>query len=151
MLESTRAQVLASDGDGDPFICACTYGKGRVFLVNAPVERFAAQLPGVTDGPRRLPLDAVWRMAGLRRAGYVFDTRDGAAGFSEYRTEGGVLLFAQNYSEQDREIAFTLFRGLRLLSSDSPSGRAKVTGLEAEKLTVFIPRHDGCIARFEYA
>ncbi len=37
-MQPTTAQVLATDANGDPFVSVNQYGKGRVYVVNAPLE-----------------------------------------------------------------------------------------------------------------
>ena len=38
ILEATSAEVIANDDEGNPFITQNSYGKGKVYLVNAPIE-----------------------------------------------------------------------------------------------------------------
>lgn len=42
----THAQVLGTEADGSPAFTVASYGRGRVFFLNAPIEMWHTQTPG---------------------------------------------------------------------------------------------------------
>lgn len=44
-LSSRDAEVLATDGDGDPVFCCRNYGKGKLLFLSVPIEKCTAQTP----------------------------------------------------------------------------------------------------------
>ena len=60
-LEATRAQVLAREADGNPAFACATLGKGRVYLITAPIEMELTQRPGSVYGPNAIPYWRVYR------------------------------------------------------------------------------------------
>ncbi|MBO5261678.1 MAG: cellulase family glycosylhydrolase [Clostridia bacterium] len=49
ILEATSARVLYRDSNGNPFATVNNYGKGRVFFVNAPIEKMLTDTPNAYD------------------------------------------------------------------------------------------------------
>ncbi len=49
-MESVGAEVLAYDADGNPAVCVNSYGKGKVYFVNFPLEKNLIDRPDAFSG-----------------------------------------------------------------------------------------------------
>lgn len=143
------ADVHIKDDGGAPFMSRFQYGAGVVWLINAPIEKLTSTLPGVTDGPNRLPLYKLYRHMDLRSDSRAFDCEDPLVGMSEYSDGAHIWLFVQNYGPEDREAALVCREAGKVVSIDSPGGRAKIVSGDGMGLTLSIPHHDGCLLRIE--
>ena len=88
------AEVLATDSGGDPFVSVHTYGKGRVYFVNAPIEKGLLSEHGAFEKePEHL-----YRTLFGRRAPLAVSGKDII--FTYHPTDFGYYLILINTSDQ---------------------------------------------------
>ena len=101
------SEVLAADGEGNPFMTVAKYGEGKVIYVNWAIESDSFLKGGAYFGKNMNPYYLVYRkaseIAGVRRA-----VRKTAAnpnvGLTEHRLDGGrKLIVAINYDPESVE------------------------------------------------
>ena len=118
-LENVRAEVLATDQDGQPAFTCAAYGKGNVFFLNYPVETCLLKKPGAFHEPGAEPYWAIYRE--LRRhlpRRKVVDVDDRCVGVTEHIVDARKrIVVAVNYRPEDGTAEFTLRAGWRLAKS----------------------------------
>lgn len=100
LLRSVGAKVLATDAEGNPFASVFTYGKGRVFFVNAPMEKNLLSQHGAFE---KQP-ENIYRTLLGKRAPVSVSGEDVI--FTYHPTEDGCYLVLINTG--DREQSFTV-------------------------------------------
>ena len=99
------AEVLAEDSDGFPMMTVASYGKGRMILLNLPLEYLAATSSGCFYGKELNPAYLLYRkgaeIAGVRHA--VFCKEPGVGVTEHWLDEKRMLAVLINYDPQPVE------------------------------------------------
>lgn len=66
LLESVGAEVLLFDDKGVPAVTEYKFGKGRVCLINAPIEQISATRPHTVSGTEAIPYYRIYELLSLR-------------------------------------------------------------------------------------
>ncbi|MEN6356269.1 MAG: beta-galactosidase trimerization domain-containing protein [Armatimonadota bacterium] len=143
----TRAQVLATETDGNPAFTVANYGKGKVYFISVPLEKILTQTPGafhLEDSPD------CWRV-------YQYISREAVnnrvvrkihpmIALTEHPVSNDHrLIVAINQSPNDISDIFTLSSGWRLANvfygkADAESSEVKVE-LSKNDAAVFSAEH----------
>ncbi|MGN6827049.1 hypothetical protein [Paucibacter sp. M5-1] len=99
-----RAEVLASEPDGNAVLTRATYGEGQVYFCALPLELNVVQKEGVSHQPETFPLWRIYEtISALARSARALQVQEPHLGLTEHvvdaQTRIAVLI---NYSEQDR-------------------------------------------------
>ena len=111
LLATAGAEVLAEEeGTGEPMATVCTYGKGRVIVVNAPLDVYAVDRTDAPDGGDSNPLYLIYReaarLAGVKRLVEKGDAP--SVGLTEHAFgDGRTLVAAVNYGPAPIHCPFT--------------------------------------------
>ena len=111
LLATAGAEVLAEEeGTGEPMETVCAYGKGRVIVVNAPLDVYAVERADAPAGADSNPLHLIYREA-MRIAGVKRLVEKGDApsvGLTEHAFgDGRTLVVAVNYGPAPIRCPFT--------------------------------------------
>ena len=112
-IESAEADVLATDAQGNPVFFVKQHGKGRVFLLLMPLEKFLAQKQGAFYAENEPAYDLVYRE--LAKAANVQRVADSDCPFvrlTEHPVDENTrYVVAVNYSQYPRKAKITLKGG----------------------------------------
>ncbi|QGQ98424.1 beta-mannanase [Paenibacillus psychroresistens] len=108
-----RAEILASEADGNPVLTKASYGKGWVYFCSLPLELAMTQRTGVSYQPLEFPY---WRMyeaiSREVRAMRVLQVDEPHIGITEHPAdEISQLAVLINYSPQQREVPLLVKEG----------------------------------------
>jgi hypothetical protein len=98
-LQAEKAEVLATDQEGQPAFTRATYGQGQVFVLNYPVETYLLNIPGAFHAPDALPYWSIYREIKSRLATEkIADVSDRWVGLTEHVVDAKKrILIAINY------------------------------------------------------
>ena len=111
MVEATRAEVLVRDNTGNPFITVCDYGKGRVFFVNAPIERGLITLHNAFDSNTHVIYKRIF--ADIISNSPVMVSGEDVV-FTYHPSENGSYIVVLNHSDTEKPFELTLKNGLEV-------------------------------------
>jgi len=108
-----RAEVLASEPDGNAVLTHARYGAGQVYFCALPLELNVVQKVGVSRQPEAFPLWRIYETVSVQaRSARALQVQEPNLGLTEHvldaQTRIAVLI---NYSEQDRTAAALLQPG----------------------------------------
>lgn len=147
-LKASGAEVLAESGDHEPFFTMNTYGKGKVYFLNAPIEKLTATEAGKVDGRQAEPYYLFYRALGLTDK-HIASAEDPYLGLTIHEfNETEAVLLAVNYEPEARNMEIELKNGWYLKDYDSilKNADAKQEGLV---LKLSMPKNAGMIIRVE--
>lgn len=94
-LLATRAEVLARDSQGDPFITRAAYGKGQVLFVNFPLERMLIHRPDCTEEAFHVVYRDLFAPIWSQKC---VISENPHIGLTEHKTPDGAIAVLINYS-----------------------------------------------------
>ncbi len=115
-LKSVRAEVLGHEEDGSPALSVASYGRGKVFYLNTPLELTVTRTPGILHTPGPPPCWAVYRhIAGEVMEHRAIRKQHPMVGVTEHpRDDGSRVIVAVNYSPEKINEALTPRSGWKL-------------------------------------
>lgn len=137
--EKYAAEPLAECESGEPVFFRYPVGKGFVYLLTLPLERYLAAEKGAFWGENIPPYHLIYRelakAAGIRR---LCDSDHPYVRLTEHPAgEGSAYIFAMNYSDKPRSAKITLAEGYAVSET--------VYGPEMKNGTLQLPRNDGAL------
>jgi len=138
-IKTTTAKVLAHETDGNPLFTMNSYGKGKIYFLDMPLEMNLTNTPGAfTENPAEY-----WKIYHTIAAEVIAKNRavtknDPMVGITEHdlsATEKVVVLV--NYSPTDRDVALTVKDGWKI-------EKALYGSLSAKSL-VKLKANDACV------
>jgi len=136
-LKPVRAQVLGHEEDGSPAFSVASYGRGKVFYLNTPLELTVTRTPGILHAPGAPPCWAVYRHIAAevtqRRA---IRKQHPMVGVTEHPCDDGSrVIIAVDYSPDNLDQALTPRRGWKigevLYGKVEPNGECALSGNDA--------------------
>lgn len=108
LIESSGAEVIAYDNEGNPFITVNHYGKGKVFFVNAPIESSLLQKHNAFDGN----IDVIYRKIFSKHINNLpIKLSDKEIIMTYHSTTDGAIIVALNHSELCKKFEVCLDSG----------------------------------------
>lgn len=138
-INTTTAKVLAHETDGNPLFTVNSYGKGKIYFLDMPMEMNLINTPGAfTENPAEC-----WKIyqtiaAEIINKNRVVQKKDIMVGITEHdlsATEKVVILV--NYSPTDRDIALTV--------KDNWKFEKALYGQLPVELSVKLKANDACV------
>ena len=117
-LKRTTGTVLATDQHGQPAFTRARYGKGEVFFLNYPLEKYLFDRPGAFHDPGEPPYSAIYRaVAGAIDSGKAASCDTSPLCLTEHiRGDGSRTVVVINHGPKARETVITLSDPWRLSS-----------------------------------
>jgi hypothetical protein len=100
-MQPTTARVLATDANGAPFLTVNAYGKGRVYVVNAPLEKGLLGRHHAFDGEEH---KLYQRLFG-EFANHAVKVTGSDLAVTYHPTENGMTVVVVNHTAQDKSFA----------------------------------------------
>jgi hypothetical protein len=142
-LKATHAEVLASEPDGNPAFTRALYGKGSLYFLSVPVERWLSETPASFHAAGAQPFWQLYRLlAGPQLAGRAVGKENPLVGVTEHplaETERLVVLI--NYSPAEQPAVLRLAAGWRI--AEVYYGDAPFAALD--QVTIQIPKNDAVV------
>lgn len=109
-VESVEAEVLGCDGDGVPMFFKYKYGKGCIYLLTAPIEKYAATRKGTFFAENQPKYSEIYRelakTAGIER---IADSDNEFVRLTEHSNGNDeYYVFAINYSGREQKAKISL-------------------------------------------
>ncbi len=95
ILKALKANVLAYDNEGNPFITENNYGKGKVYIVNAPIEASLYNMHDAFDSNKHL----IYKK--LFKKDYIIKTSDTSLFYTLHKAENGYYVCVINHSSKE--------------------------------------------------
>ena len=106
----TTAEVVLSTKDGVPALSVNTYGKGKVWYLNYPVEDYTAKTPNaIYEGFHR-----IYALMNLANSERIAKKSDPYLGMTEHTAGEKKVLVLINYEPEDRGTSIELLPGWQL-------------------------------------
>ena len=143
VIESAEAEILARDENGSPLFFRQQRGKGFVYLLLAPLEKYLAQRPGAFWRENEPAYDLIYRELGrASNASRIADSDCPDIRLTEHPVdEKTAYIVAVNYSPAPRTARITL-----------PAGRTEwVHGGKITDGQLTLPANDGAVFLFHRA
>lgn len=117
-LKQTTGTVLATDQHGQPAFTKAQYGKGTVFFLNYPLEKYLFSRPGAFHDPDEPPYRAFYQaVAEAVQSEKVASCDTVPLGLTEHiREDGSRTVVVVNYGPEAREAVVNLAEGWRFSS-----------------------------------
>ncbi len=96
-IENIDAEVLAYDDTGMPSFTCGKYGKGKVYMLNFPVEEILLNEPNMTDGNY---YEIIKTVCGDILDNKIVTTDNKYIGLTEHLSKDGIYYIAVNYSSR---------------------------------------------------
>lgn len=144
-MHAVSAQVLAAEKDGNPVFTVHHYGRGRVFLLTAPIENCAAGTPGIISGEHTVPLYRFYQALGVRNPRKVVLSSDPTVCVTEHMLDETThRLVIINYRPCEKKCSFRL-PGSWHFGSVAGSNNGVVCKTSADGFSVTMPRNSALI------
>ena len=145
ILKSTRAAVLGAEADGNPAFTSADYGKGKLFFLSLPIERYLSETPGSFTATQAQPFWQIYRLlAQPFLAGRMVSKDNPLVGLTEHPlSENERLIVLINYSPQVQPVEITLAPGWQI--AEVYHGAAPLRGQGLQKLT--LPKNDAVVLK----
>ena len=113
MIESADAEVLARNEKGEPVFFMKRHGRGRVYFLLAPLEKYLAGRPGAFWREDEPAYDLIYReLAGAADIERIADSSSPFVRLTEHRIdEKSAYIVAVNYSPQPQNARITAKKG----------------------------------------
>ncbi len=113
VLHSVGSEVLLRDENGNPAFTVYSYGKGKVYYCNYPIERIAGTKPGVISGVNAMPLYSFYTAMNIKNTEKISSRDNEYVGVTEHKLPDGrhILMFI-NYDKNDIETNVSFEREL---------------------------------------
>lgn len=111
VLKSVGAEILAYDEKGNPSVAVNRYGKGKVFLVNFPLEDSLIDKHNAFDENAHLVYKKLFAEYAEKQPLDVTDTK---IAVTYHKTENGCVAVLVNHSEKPQKIAELLKDGTKI-------------------------------------
>ncbi len=109
-MQPTTANVLATDENGDPFLTVNQYGKGRVYVANAPIENGLLDRHHAFDGDEY----KLYQLLFGEFAKHAVKVSDRDLAVTYHPTENGMTVVVVNHTEQDKPLTVQTTDGYQL-------------------------------------
>ncbi len=142
-MKATRAEVLGSEPDGNPVFTCAEHGKGKIYFLSVPVERYLSETPGAFSDAQAQPFWWFYQViaAGLD-AGRVVSRDNALVGVTEHPLQPDQRVVVMiNYSPEAQETVFELDPGWRIAEAYYGEAPAGSTG----KVRLDIPKNDALV------
>lgn len=141
-LRSVGATVLGHETDGNPAFSVVSYGAGKVYFLNSPLELTLAQTPGVFHNADALPSYRVYQeiAQGVLATRAVRKTNPLVAITEHDMADGTRLIIAINESPEPITETFTLQAGWSL----ETTYRGELT-TTAQNIVAQLPKNDAIV------
>lgn len=106
----TTAEVVLSTKEGIPALSVNSYGKGKVWFLNYPIEDYAAKTPSAIYGG----LHKIYSLMDLGNAERIAKKSDPYLGLTEHVAGEKRILVLINYEPEDRKTSVELLPGWQL-------------------------------------
>ncbi len=106
----TTAEVVLSTKEGIPALSVNSYGKGKVWFLNYPIEDYAAKTPNAIYGG----LHKIYSLMDLGNAERIAKKSDPYLGLTEHAAGEKRILVLINYEPEDRKTSVELLPGWQL-------------------------------------
>ncbi|MBR4296056.1 MAG: beta-mannanase, partial [Clostridia bacterium] len=104
LLHSTTSKVICCDENGTPAFTVNSYGKGKVYYCNYPIEKIAGTKPGVISGKDAMPLYRFYEAMNIRNDAKCATSDNQYLGITEHPLScDKQLLVLINYDKNDCE------------------------------------------------
>ncbi|CAK4828124.1 unnamed protein product [Aphanomyces euteiches] len=105
-----RAEILASEADGNPVLTKASYGKGWVYFCALPLELAMSQQTGVGYQPQEFPYWRMYEAISLEACDVrVLHVNEPQIGITEHPVdENSRIAVIINYSPEEREVPLTV-------------------------------------------
>ncbi|MBP3961889.1 glycoside hydrolase 5 family protein [Paenibacillus lignilyticus] len=139
---SVRAEVLATEEDGNPVLTRAAYGKGTVYFMSLPVELAITQGKETCSKPGENPYWKIYRAISREAVGgRVLSKEDPLVGVTEHPvTDGKRVAVLINHTPEVKSIRVRLADGWQL--EDCWRGQAEDDG---EQIIVRLAANDGAV------
>lgn len=121
-IESTEAEILAENQENVPVFFKHTYGKGAIYFLTVPLEKYLAGRKGAFYSEGEPKYDLFYREV-AHEAGIcsIVDGNSPFICFSEHDDkEGNTYIFAINYSNKEQTAILTVQNGFHLVTVFGP-------------------------------
>ncbi len=117
--ESSRAEVVAVDENGDGVLFKQACGKGTVYFMTLPIEAHLAKNSKLLYANNAPKYDLVYRgIAKCAKISRIADSSDPLVRLTEHEAEdGSIFVFAINYSGEERCAKLTVKDGFKIDSA----------------------------------
>ncbi|MDW7656440.1 MAG: cellulase family glycosylhydrolase [Bacillota bacterium] len=131
-LKQTTGTVLAVDQHGQPAFTRAKHGKGEVFFLNYPLEKYLFDRPGAFHDPGEPPYNSFYRaVAKAVTSGKAASCDTSPLCLTEHiRSDNSRTVVAVNHGPESRKTAITLSEGWRLLSAIHGNCRQAPCGVD---------------------
>jgi hypothetical protein len=144
-LKTTRAKILGAEPDGNPVFTCADYGKGKMYFLSAPVERWLSETPDSFSASQSWPFWRLYRTIGeplLKQRGLRKDNPQ--VGLSEHPLGADALLaILINYSPEEQAVELDPAPGWKI--QEVYYGEAPVGAQSPCRLV--IPKNDAVVFR----
>ncbi|MFC4775253.1 cellulase family glycosylhydrolase [Paenibacillus sp. GCM10023252] len=113
-LNNERAEVLASEPDGNPVFTKASYGKGNVYFLSVPIEQAFAQARETVYRPEERPYWQVYAQLQheMKKSGKIVKLDNPFVGVTEHLIDDSQrVAVLVNYSPERREVELGLEEG----------------------------------------
>jgi len=141
--ESAGAEVLARTADGKIAFAKYAYGKGTVYTLLYPIERYASTIPGIVDGDEQQPLWKFYEAMGLRSAGYAAKPLCSKVGMTEHGEGDSRMVILVNYEPECTDAKVALADGWRAVRAAGIHGEIPIEDAE-DGISVPLAANNGC-------
>lgn len=142
-IKTTTAKVLAHETDGNPLFTVNSYGKGKIYFLDIPLEMNLTNTPGAfTENPAEC-----WKIyqtiaAEIMNKNRVVQKNDSMVGITEHDLSASEkVIVLVNYSPYDRDVTLTV--------NDSWKIDKAIYGNLPVKLSVAIKANDACVLQLK--
>ena len=149
VLESVGAEVLIKDQYGNPFFTVNTYGKGKVYLINAPIETIASMSPGAIVDGKQIPyilrhdLYKLYKLLGIKNKDKIASNENPSIGVTEHIVaDDERIINVLNHCPYEQTAQITLEGGFKYDSIISASLESTATAMDGG-VTITLPANTG--------
>lgn len=147
-LSPKTGKVLAADQNGNPVFGEQSYGRGRIYFVNAPIETLASSCTGIIDGQYHQPYYEFYKAMGIKNSQKCAEKQSPFIGLTEHPDADGSRLVIINYLPQPVREFIALSRG-KVTDIDSVDRNVTIDGCE-NGFYIDLPANSGAVVRLTF-
>jgi len=109
-VRAARAEVLATEADGNPVFTVCSYGRGRIYFLSLPLETELIRRPEASYRTEEFPYWTIYReLSRAARADRAIQCEHPLIGITEHKVDDRSLMAVLvNYSDEPAAIELLL-------------------------------------------
>jgi hypothetical protein len=149
VLESVGAEVLIKDQNGNPFLTVNSYGKGKVYFLNAPIENIAATAPGALVDGKQTPyvlrhgLYKLYEMLGIKNKEKIASCENSSIGVTEHIvSDNERIINVLNHCPYDQTVTVALDGGFKISNLYCASRESTAAATDCG-MTITLPANTG--------